>query len=207
VICLTNKVTPCNGVLIEKIKSHSARQDFPHFLCNPNVNYRVYKSLPPVSVLSQMNPVQIFQLYPPKLHSDIIFLPSPGSSYWSHLLRFSDQNFECISHLSDACYMPLLSHLPWVDHPNDIRLSVHAMKPYHAVFPSLQAILHRGSKNSPQHLVLVIVCSFLVWKIRQRNPYKATNRWTENDLLIIHKTISSLETNEVWNAHASVMSL
>lgn len=33
-------------------------QEMPHFLCNPKVYYRDHKNLPPVSVLSQINPMQ-----------------------------------------------------------------------------------------------------------------------------------------------------
>jgi len=84
---------------------HSASQEIPRLLRNPNVNYRLHNSPPLVHILSQMNPVHIFPPYFPKIQSNIIFPPTLRSSSWSHPFRFSDQSFLCISHVSHACYM------------------------------------------------------------------------------------------------------
>jgi hypothetical protein len=39
--------------------SHSASQEIPHLLCNPNVHYRVHNSPPMDPALSRMNPVHL----------------------------------------------------------------------------------------------------------------------------------------------------
>jgi hypothetical protein len=75
-----------------KANSHPATQKIPHVLWNPKVCYRVHNSAPLVPILSQIHPVHNFPHYFPKIHSNIIFPSTPGSSEWSLPFRFSGQN-------------------------------------------------------------------------------------------------------------------
>jgi hypothetical protein len=61
-------------------------------------------------------------------HSNIIFLCMSRSLTQSPSFGIPYQNIVCISHFSDACYMPRPSHLPLVDHPNNNWRSIQVMK-------------------------------------------------------------------------------
>jgi hypothetical protein len=58
----------------------AASQEFPSILWNPKVFYRVHKSLPIVSVLSQIDPVHTIPCYLSKIQLNIVNLSTSWSS-------------------------------------------------------------------------------------------------------------------------------
>jgi len=64
--------------------SYSAGQEIPLLLSNPKVDYCVHKSLPLVSILNQVHPVQTLPTFLSKIHSSIILPSVPKSSEKSH---------------------------------------------------------------------------------------------------------------------------
>jgi hypothetical protein len=94
--------------------SSSASQEIPRILWNPMVQYCIYKSWPPVPILSQPNVVHASPFRFLKSHCNIVIPSLPGSPKWSPALRSPNQNLVYTS-LSPirASYMARPSHSSW----------------------------------------------------------------------------------------------
>ena len=89
----------------------SASQEIPCVLCNLKVHYHIHKCLPPVPILSQLDPVHTPTSHFLKIHLNIILPSMPGSPKWFLSFRFSQQNPVDASPLPHtSCYVPSPSH-------------------------------------------------------------------------------------------------
>jgi hypothetical protein len=52
----------------------AATRELPSILWNPEVHYRVHKSLPPVPILSQIDPIHTIPSYLSKIHFNIVLI-------------------------------------------------------------------------------------------------------------------------------------
>jgi hypothetical protein len=109
-----------------------ASKEIPRILLNPKVHYRIHNCPPPVSILSQPNPVHTPTSHFLKIHPNIILLFTPGSPQWSLSLSFSHQN---------PIQASLLPHPHYFTQPKlVVTITIATMNVVHwcVVFPSLR---------------------------------------------------------------------
>jgi len=96
--------------------SYSASRDTPRLFWNTKIHYCVHTNPPLAPILNQINAVHNFPAFSSKIHFNITILCASTYSKWSFPVRFSDQNFVCISQLSCMLHAPSISSLicsPW----------------------------------------------------------------------------------------------
>jgi len=142
--------------ILWKVIGFSAFQRIACFLCGTQcfVHYHVHKSSPLDSILNQLNPVCPINLYLPKVHLNVILPPTSWSSQWSLPFRPPNQNPVNTSPIPHAYHMSCPPHLPWFNHPDNIRWTIQAMELIIMQFSPWSILLPFMSKYPPQHPVL-----------------------------------------------------
>ena len=97
-----------------------------------------YSQVPTTHPLpNQLDPVHTPTSHFLKIHLNVIFPSTPGSSKWSSSLRFPHQNAVYTSPLSHTCHVPRPSHSSGFDHPNKVWWGVQShWAPHYVVFCS-----------------------------------------------------------------------
>jgi hypothetical protein len=98
--------------IFEKLTVTQLVKKYPAFLWNPKAHYRVHKSPPLDSILSQMNPIRPINTHLPKVHLNVILPPTPRSSQWSLTFCPPNQNPVNTSPLPHAYHMSRPPHPP-----------------------------------------------------------------------------------------------
>jgi hypothetical protein len=107
----------------------AATRELSSILWNSKVQYRVYKSLPVVPILSHINPIHTTSSHPISLRSILILSTHLSLGLPSGLVP---SGFPTISYMHSSsphsCYMSCPSHLPRLDHSNYTWRWVQVMK-------------------------------------------------------------------------------
>jgi hypothetical protein len=146
-----NLLTPWNRVLLEKLTGLYLVKKSPRFI-EPEGLLPLHNCPPPVSILSQPNPVHIPTYHFLKIHPNIILPPTPGSPQWSLFLKVPYQNLTHASLRPYRRYMPRSSHSSRFYHPHNIGWGVEIMKILIMKFSQFPCFLvPLRSKYSPQY--------------------------------------------------------
>jgi hypothetical protein len=96
-------LTPWYSILFEKLIVTQSVKNVLLSLWNLKVHYHVHKIPPTDPTLSQLNPVRPIDSYLPKVHLNVIFLPTPRSSQWSLTFGPRNQNLVNTSPMRATC--------------------------------------------------------------------------------------------------------